>query len=224
MADSQRTCRIKGCNTQARTSGMCRKHWIEHRNDPASGAVRCSVEGCEKAALSKGMCSAHYQRLRAYGDPLAGRRPHGSGLTFLRMAATTKTDECLFWDGPVSGGGYGVVVCEGKQKGAHVVSCELAHGPAPEGMEVAHACGNGLCVNPRHLRWATRSQNHYDKHLHGTMMQGESHVCAKLNADQVRWLRKNHGQISIAEMARECGVSFMAAKNAIARKTWKHVQ
>ena len=42
---------------------------------------------------------------------------------------------------------------------AHRYAWECEHGPIPDGMEVDHACWERACVNPEHLRLATRQQN-----------------------------------------------------------------
>jgi len=41
----------------------------------------------------------------------------------------------------------------------HRLSWEFENGQIPDGMEIDHICHNGLCVNPAHLRLATRKQN-----------------------------------------------------------------
>lgn len=42
---------------------------------------------------------------------------------------------------------------------AHVLAYQLAYGDVPDGMEVDHECGNPRCIEPEHLRAATRKQN-----------------------------------------------------------------
>jgi hypothetical protein len=42
---------------------------------------------------------------------------------------------------------------------AHRESYEMNVGPIPEGMQVDHICRNSLCMNPKHLRLVTPSQN-----------------------------------------------------------------
>lgn len=63
----------------------------------------------------------------------------------------------------------------------HTVSrlvCEYINGKAPSPEhEAAHNCGKGHegCVNPLHMRWATRAENFSDKVIHGTSMRGKLH-------------------------------------------------
>lgn len=60
-------------------------------------------------------------------------------------------------DGP--GRGYGKVRRNGKGEMAHrAMYCEMV-GPIPEGMELDHRCKRRLCVNPRHVKIATRLEN-----------------------------------------------------------------
>jgi hypothetical protein len=69
-------------------------------------------------------------------------------------AKVEKTDTCWMWTGPLSHG-YG----RHNQFRAHRVAYELTNGPIPDGMEIDHECRVRQCVNPEHLRLATRKQN-----------------------------------------------------------------
>ncbi len=76
-------------------------------------------------------------------------------------------DDCWPWVGSkisTHGNDYGVFsIPTGKEHGksvsAHRYSCELAHGPIPEGYVVDHKCRFGLCVNPNHLEAVTNKEN-----------------------------------------------------------------
>jgi hypothetical protein len=46
-----------------------------------------------------------------------------------------------------------------RMRGTHVVAYELANGPVPPGLEVAHSCHTGLCCNPGHLVAQTHLEN-----------------------------------------------------------------
>lgn len=102
------------------------------------------------------------------------------------MESAPPTDECVLWPFSVGGPGYGQAWVNKKVVTAHRHMCEAAHGPAPEGTEAAHLCGVRRCVNPKHLRWATRRENQADKATHGTLRYGERHQNAKLTEKQAR--------------------------------------
>jgi len=74
-------------------------------------------------------------------------------------ARVEKTDNCWNWTGTKAKGGYGRIAYNGKQQMAHRVSFELSGEVIPEGMMIDHKCHNRLCVNPQHLRIASRKQN-----------------------------------------------------------------
>lgn len=85
-------------------------------------------------------------------------------------------ETCLPWPFVRDRHGYGYLTFEGRTIGAHRLMCIKAHGPAPfVGAQAAHSCGRGVdgCVNPRHLRWASRSENEMDRVEHGTSNRGE---------------------------------------------------
>ena len=88
--------------------------------------------------------------------------------------------------------------------------CELVNGSPPTPRhEAAHSCGwgQGGCVNPRHLRWATRVENEAEKIIHGTHLQGDGHPMVKLRGPDIgiiRFLLANG--ISKTRIARRFGV------------------
>jgi hypothetical protein len=69
-------------------------------------------------------------------------------------------DECWEWIGLwQSHKGYGLFRPHREVVMAHRFSWELVHGPIPDGILLDHKCFNPACVNPAHLRLATKSQN-----------------------------------------------------------------
>lgn len=68
--------------------------------------------------------------------------------------------DCLVWTGSRTKGGYGKLSVNGVLRGAHQYAWERVHGPIAEGTDIDHRCFNRACVNVRHLRGTTRSQNH----------------------------------------------------------------
>lgn len=66
---------------------------------------------------------------------------------------------CWLWMAYRMKSGYGRFGVRGNSSLAHCVSWILAGGAIPNGKELDHKCGNKSCVNPKHLRLATRSQN-----------------------------------------------------------------
>lgn len=93
---------------------------------------------------------------------------------FIQKVLSSDTDECILWPFAIRKGtkyGHYSVMLNYKQYNfyAHNYICGLVYGKSPEDHETAHSCGNSLCVNPRHLRWATHCDNMKDAVRHGTM-------------------------------------------------------
>ena len=135
---------------------------------------------------------------------------------WISQTLASETDRCLRWPFGRSGAGYGKVTVDGKQRDVHRLICERAHGEPPSSVHVAaHSCGRKVCANPRHLRWATRSENEIDKLRHGTAgTLTEAEVCAA---------RASHGPITIAELARRYSVAYHTMHDAITGATWRHL-
>lgn len=85
------------------------------------------------------------------------------------------------------------------------------------GLVIAHlpvVCHNKACVNPIHLREATRSENTLDKHLDGTMN-------TTLTAQKVLEIRASNK--SQNDLAIQYGVKRDTISKIVNRITWKHL-
>lgn len=91
--------------------------------------------------------------------------------------------------------------------------CEKAHGePTSPELDAAHSCGVRLCINPRHLRWATRAENMADAIEHGTTTRGERHGAHKLEEVDVREILD---LLSRGETHESIAVKYGVSRNAI---------
>lgn len=66
---------------------------------------------------------------------------------------------CWLWISWRDADGYGQFRADGRVRGAHVVSYELAHGPIQPGLEPDHLCRVRHCVNDGHLEPVTHLEN-----------------------------------------------------------------
>lgn len=189
----------------------------------------CSVDGCDgnshwKAQGRRGWCSKHYRRWAAHDDPAQGRVANGSLLAFIEgVALSFDGAACLEWPFGKSDNGYGTLRIAGKRWFAHRYTCTRAHGPAPNNADTAHRCGNRACVNPRHLRWASRSQNMEDATAHQTIV-GEAARNTKLVAADIPRIRQRLRTESIASIAAAYGVSWGCIYDIRRGKNWRWVR
>lgn len=190
--------------------------------------MSCHVDGCSGEVWSRGWCRAHWTRWRRHGDPLAGRRSPGALPELLLSLVTSETDACLVWPAEnCNRYGYPQIKWQGATRRANRVSCEMKHGPAPtDKHHAAHSCGNRACVNPRHLRWATGSENQMDRIKHGTDCRGEKNVTSKVTASMVRDIRRfwATGDVSQLEISREFGITQSAVSSIVTGKNWGWLQ
>lgn len=131
-------------------------------------------------------------------------------VAWLRANASYQGDDCLIWPFSIVGRGYGHFAVNGVHHYAHRFMCELVNGAPPSPKhQAAHSCGNGhkACVNPRHLSWATNSQNQLDRRKHGTNARGGTGWVGKVTDQQIAIMRDLRGKKSQVEIAAMLGVS-----------------
>lgn len=147
---------------------------------------------------------------------------HGAREDFLRSLLGTDRQDCILWPYCTNDKGYGLAVVGGKQRGAHNWMCRLAYGePYLIWNQAAHRCGNPLCVNPNHLRWATHVENMEDKRIHGTLNRGERNGNTWLTEADVLAIRE--APAKLAPLMEKYGLTKHSVSKIRAGKTWKHV-
>ncbi len=168
----------------------------------------CKIEDCDRPSWRREYCSRHYHRLLRNGSPAGVYAMWGEAQRFaVEVSKRDDTDECILW--PFGHGGYGAVKVDGKTWAANRYVCFLAHGePSSAKLHAAHSCGNGHlgCVNPRHLRWASPSENQFDREMHGTSNHGERNGISKLTNAQREQIRLVRGKEPQSVTAAKFGV------------------
>lgn len=96
-------------------------------------------------------------------------------------------------------------------------------GPDEKITEAAHSCGNAICVNPRHLRWASPAENTADKWDHGTMLLGEQCNGAKLTIADILEIRRLSGRITQRKISERFWVSQANISAIVNQKRWTHI-
>lgn len=136
--------------------------------------------------------------------------------------ARALSDECLLMPFAPGSHGYCSFSVKRQKTLAHRYVCERFHGRAPTAHhQAAHSCGNKTCVNPHHLRWATRKENEADKVIHGTAPIGEKNGAAKLTESLAKEIRARLG--SHREIARAFGVSSSTVGRIKRNQDWGRI-
>lgn len=189
----------------------------------AKASSICLVDGCGKAVRSSGLCHAHHLRQLRHGDPTGGSTAWGAAQRFYRdIVLQSVSGECITWPF-ASTRGHAVIRLNGRLRRVCRLACEEKNGPPPTPRhEAAHSCGRGHlgCVNTRHLRWATKTENMADQYEHGVRAMGERHGHAKLTEQDVRSIRRLAGEMSQRQIAERYGVSRENIRAIHHRKSW----
>lgn len=185
----------------------------------------CSVTDCGKPSKTRGMCSTHYNRWLASADRAEVGPANGTLALWIAENSTYEGDECLIWPFSRNPNGYACqVVIDGEKAYAHDHMCRVVHGPKPTpDHEVAHSCGNGRsfgCVDPRHVRWATRTENMDDMIDHGRTNRGEKCPSATLKREDVLKIRELIPIMKHKDIAAMFGITRPTVSLIKQRKTW----
>lgn len=170
----------------------------------------CSVDGCDRVSVGRGWCRVHYNRWHRHGSPTGGGTPKRALEAWIRENADHSGEACLKW--PFHRKSSGVASCKfrGAQMNAARAMCIEAHGEPPSPQhDAAHSCGRAheSCVNPNHLRWATKKENQADREKHGTVLRGDKNPASKLTDQEVFEILSLRGSLTQRVIAEKFGVS-----------------
>ena len=188
---------------------------------------KCTVPACNSRHHAKGFCKPHWDRWRRYDNPLGGTTFEGQPLAWLKAHVNYSGKECLLWPFARDNYVYARIRLNNRNSHAHSWMCERTHGPRPNRNHVcAHSCGRGNdgCLNPRHLRWATKSQNQLDRRAHATDPRGEGHPLVRLDSSSVltiywrAWAGELHQNI-----ANQFGIDRKYVSKIKHRHVWQHI-
>lgn len=141
---------------------------------------------------------------------------------FARLVAL-ETDDCILWPFGTNPGGYGRLwdLTTRRYRSTHILALERRE-PCPEGKQAAHGpCHNRLCMNYRHLRWATRVENAADRLRDGTAPRGNRCGMAKLTERDVQEIRHLlEIGMSQTQISRRFGVTQPLISMIASGKAW----
>jgi hypothetical protein len=116
-------------------------------------------------------------------------------------------------------------------KDAKRFSCKVYHlvlkafvGPAPDGQWACHNDGDTSNNRLENLRWDTVANNHSDKRVHGTLLQGEQIHNAKITTETAKKIKRllKNGERP-CDIARRVNVSQAIVLKIKSGTHWKHV-
>lgn len=160
---------------------------------------------------------------------------------FWKRVDRRSEQECWPWLAGKNGPGYGVLYVDKRAVLAHRFSLAVDRGRAiPRGLFVLHGCDNPACVNPRHLRVGTHTENMQDamergrkkpppKNFKGARPQETYGRGSKIGTSKLREtdipviFKKNTAGVSFKKLAKEYGVNPSTISDICRGRQWKHV-
>jgi hypothetical protein len=129
-------------------------------------------------------------------------------------------DRCWHWKASTRNG-YGIFCIGAREVYAHRYAHMLTNGPIPDGLSILHACDVPACVNPRHLRAGTNTENAQDRVDRNRLPRGENHPASKLTDSDVIAIRA--ATEPNRDLAKRYGVARQTIDDIRALRRWKHV-
>jgi HNH endonuclease len=106
----------------------------------------------------------------------------------------------------------------------HRLVLEAFVGPCPPGMEACHRNGDRTDNRIENLRWDTRKNNHADKVIHGTLLEGSKIGNSKLHETVIPAIRRLADMgIYQWQIAEAFGVEQTLVSMIVNGKIWDHV-
>lgn len=133
-----------------------------------------------------------------------------------------KKPGCWEFKGCLDDKGYGIIRIRGKRIFAHRAAWLVFFGD-PKDLCVCHKCDVPRCVNPDHLFLGTHKDNAEDRTVKGRSAHSEKNGSAKLNCEDVLFIRKHKTEYTQKQMANMFSVSDVCISKILSRKTWKYL-
>jgi hypothetical protein len=152
---------------------------------------------------------------------LAPEVPALDSVAIQRLMRRAQRDEktgCLLWTGgKYAKSAYGAIVYEKRTWRSHRLAWVAHKGEIPNGLYVCHACDNPSCIAIEHLFLGTPKDNMTDMRI-----KGRGRFRARLTLEQVVQVKRLLGEgVTIAEVARETGVSYASVAGIRRGKNWR---
>jgi transposase len=132
--------------------------------------------------------------------------------------------DCWEWNGHLDYKGYGRFWNGQKLIGAHRFAYLQEHGSLAEGLCVCHKCDVRRCCNPAHLIAGDYAFNNRDRKNKGRSAIGEKVGAAKLDAKQVRYIKRTYRPGKGVELANQFDVSHQTIYDIVNGRYWSHIK
>ncbi len=184
----------------------------EKENQNKSNGKFCSVNVCDRGLYLRGCCVKHYQKLLAYGSPLAGseRFKHGLSKTkefgiWTHMIQRCYNVNCTgykYW------GGRGIKVC--RRWRTSFITFLKDMGKCPKGLTLERINNDGNYM-PKNCKWATQKDQARNRR--------NNVIRSKKDADEIRKLRILGLPIKI--IAKKFSSSIPVVGSIVEGRNWK---